>query len=177
MKKGSTFLGIDDARHNREKDRDTELVGAAYRGTKYLEDLRIGKIEVDGKDSTEEIIRLYRKTESSHVKTILLDGISFAGMNIPDLGEIHEKTSTPVMAVTDTHPDRERFRKAAEKAGSMENFEKTSPPHRLEVEEKPVYIHSRGMEREMEKEVMKTSVLNGRIPECIRVADLLGKRL
>ena len=147
MKSGTRFLGIDDASHEKYSDSETFLVGVAYRGTEFIEDIRKTKIEVDGGDATEKVIELYNATEASTIGCILLDGISFAGLNIVDIEKISEETGIPVVAVTKNEPDREKFYEALQIVGNEEGFWSMEDPEELELEDGKVYLQFAGISR------------------------------
>ena len=175
MKSGTRFLGIDDASHEKFEDSSTYLIGVTYRGTDFIEDIRKQKINVDGKNSTEKIIELYRSTEASKIGCILLDGISFAGLNVADIQKISEETDTPVVAVTKNRPDREKFYEALKIVNNHEGFWELEDPEELELKDGKVYLQYAGTNIEEAKEAIKKSVIHGLTPEPIRVADIIGR--
>lgn len=174
MKPGTRFLGIDDSAHDKFEDETAYLIGVAYRGTEFIEDIRKTKIEIDGGDATDKIIKLYNLAEASTIGCIFLDGISFAGLNIVDLEKVAEETEVPVVAVTKNEPDREKFYDALEIVGNEDGFWDTPEPEKLELEDGEVYIQYAGIESEEAGEVVRNSIIHGQVPEAIRVADMIG---
>ncbi|MFB6245275.1 MAG: DUF99 family protein [Candidatus Nanohaloarchaea archaeon] len=177
MKSGTRFLGIDDSSHDKFSDSEAFLVGVAYRGTEFVEDIRKTGIEIDGGDATEKIIELYESAEASTVGCILLDGISFAGLNIVDLEKVTEETGVPVVAVTKNEPDREKFYEALEIVGNEEGFWEMEDPETVELEDGEVYVQYAGTDFDGARETVEISTLHGLTPEAIRVADMIGSVL
>lgn len=176
MKDGIRVLGIDDAAFDLEDD-ETFLTGVVYRGTEFIEDIRTVSINVDGYDATGKVVELFEKCDNPRqIKAILVDGISFAGFNIVDIQEVHERTGKPVIAVTGNEPDRERFREAMEKSGNPdERFEEIMEPEELELKDGTVYIQRAGISRENAFQAVKNSTIHGLVPEPVRVAHMVGQ--
>lgn len=177
MKTGSRFLGIDDSSHRKFEDETAFLTGVSYRGTEFIEDIRKKEIEVDGGDTTEKIIELYNSAEASEIACILLDGISFAGLNIVDLEEVADETGVPVVALTKNEPDREKFYEALELVGNEDGFWELDDPREIELEDGNVFVQFAGCDFEKCREAVKKSTIHGLVPEPIRVADMIGKIL
>jgi endonuclease V-like protein UPF0215 family len=177
MKSGTRFLGIDDSSHDKFSDSETFLVGVTCRGTEFIEDIRKTKIQIDGGDATDKVIELYRSAEASTIGCILLDGISFAGLNIVDLEEIAEETGVPVVGVTKNKPDREKFYEALEIVGNEDGFWEMPEPETVQLEDGEIFIQYAGIDSEDAQEAVEISTLHGLTPEAIRVADMIGRVL
>lgn len=168
MKQGSRFLGIDDGPREVEK-----LIGVAYRGTEFMEQVEIIDQEPDTGEATEDIIELYRLFDQ-HIAAILLDGISFNGFNVADLERINQETGKPVIAVTNNRPDKEAMKNGLETTGlETEIVENLPEIHELGE----VYIQFSGCKYEEASEMVRSATLQGNIPEAIRVAHLIGTAL
>ncbi len=177
-KKGIRVLGIDDGAFEFEED-ETWLTGVVYRGTEFIEDIVVTKVDVDGYDATERVIRLFDQCQNhGQIKAILLDGISFAGFNIVDIEEVSEDTGKPVVAVTANRPDRELFRETMERTGNIdERFENFGEPREVELKDGKVFVQYRGAEFEDVKGFVRASTIHGLSPEPIRVADMIGRAM
>ena len=174
MKPGTRFLGIDDSSHDKFNDETASLVGVTYRGTEFIEDIRKTQVEMDGGDATDRVLELYRTAEASEIGYILLDGISFAGLNTVDLEEIHDETGKPVIAVTKNRPDREKFYEALEIVGNEDGFWELDDPVKLELKDGETFLQFAGCTEEEAKEAVRNSTIHGLTPEPIRVADMIG---
>lgn len=175
MKSGSRFLGVDDSSHEKFEDEKTSLIGVTYRGAEFIEDVRKVEVKIDGGDATEKIIELYNNAEASEIAAVVLDGISFAGLNVVDLEKLSGEIEVPVVAVTTSRPDREKFYEALKIVGNEEGFWSLEDPVELELEEGKVFLQFAGCTEKEAKEIVQKSTLQGLTPECVRVADMIGR--
>ncbi|MFB6115263.1 MAG: DUF99 family protein [Candidatus Nanohalobium sp.] len=175
MKEGARILGVDDASFSFE-DEKTFLTGVVYRGTEFIEDIKTVPIKVDAENATEKLIELHNSCNNpEQIKAVLTDGISFAGFNIIDLEKASKELEKPVIAVTKNRPDREDFRETMERTGNYdEKFEALDEPVKVELEDGEAFIQFSGCNGEEAKEIVKTSIIHGQVPEPVRVADLIG---
>ncbi|MFB6203466.1 MAG: DUF99 family protein [Candidatus Nanohaloarchaea archaeon] len=178
MKDGIRVLGIDDASFSFE-DSQTFLTGVVYRGTEFIEDIQTVDVDVDGYDATEKVVELFNNCDNtSQIRGILLDGISFAGFNIVDLDEVEERTGKPVVAVTPNEPDREEFRETMERTGNVDEvFEDLGEPREVELEDGTAYIQFSGCGPEEARELVRKSVIHGLTPEPVRVSHMIGRAM
>ncbi len=178
MKQGIRVLGIDDAAFSFDDD-ETFLTGVVYRGTEFIEDIVATPVTVDGEDSTEKVVEIFRACQNTlQVKAILLDGISFAGFNIVDLDDVTEETGKPVIAVTANEPDRDDFRATMERTDNFdEKFDKFEDAREIELKDGKVYIQFSGVSFESAKKIVENSTIHGLTPEPIRVAHMIGRAM
>lgn len=175
MKDGARVLGVDDASFSLEED-ETLLIGVVYRGTEFIEDIKMNKVEIDGEDSTERLLELHELCNNPlQIKAVLTDGISFGGFNVLNLEKASKTLEKPVIAVTKNRPDRDNFRDTMKRTGNYEEvFESLEEPFELELEEGRIFIQFSGCSREKAEEIVRASVLQGQVPEAVRVADRIG---
>lgn len=176
MKEGIRVLGIDDAPSKRT-DEQTFLTGVVYRGTEFIEDIKAENILVDGEESTQKVISLYRKCNNpGQIRAVLIDGISFAGFNIVDIEKVSEEIKKPVITVTANEPDKEEFRQAMKYSDNYdEKFERFAPHKEVELEDGKCFMQFSGCSREEAEKIVKNSVIHGLVPEPIRVAHMIGR--
>src|SRR3990167_2919872 len=97
IKKELRILGIDDGPF-KSGDRNTILVGTVFRSGFWLDGVLSTKIKVDGNDSTKKIIEMVnRSRHKAQLRVIMLDGLTFGGMNFADIRAINKKTGLPVI--------------------------------------------------------------------------------
>nr|QEE14255.1 hypothetical protein DSAG12_00066 [Candidatus Prometheoarchaeum syntrophicum] len=107
-------MAFDDGQHSKEdlakyiKKTDfiptTPLVGVTTRGIQLLH-LSYGKIEIDGTDSTNEVIRLFKKNPyRNEIRLIMIDSPTLGGFNPPNPFEIYEKTKIPILLLPGKKP-------------------------------------------------------------------------
>ena len=82
----------------------TPLVGVTSQGIQLLH-VSFGNIEIDGTDSTEEIIRLYEENPyKNEIRLIMIDSPTLGGFNPPNPFEIFERTKIPLILLPDKKP-------------------------------------------------------------------------
>jgi endonuclease V-like protein UPF0215 family len=171
MKESTRFLGIDDSQVEKEK-----IIGVLYRGTEFIESIETVESEKDGGSGTEKILKLYNKFKP-HIEALMIDGISFTGFNVVDIERITSETGKPVLAVTDNRPDREKFSEAMEKADVSFDMDKLPEIHKVEFSTGEAFVQFSGCGKEEAKEIIEASTIQGNIPECVRVADIIGEEV
>lgn len=175
MKKGIRILGVDDSAFSFE-DKETAIYGVVYRGTQFIEEIVRGKVTVDGEDSTEQLTDLYNRCNNhKQLKVIIVDGLSFGGLNPIRIDEVAEKTGKPVISTTTNRPDRESFRSALKEHGKHHEYlEELGTYSKISLEDGDVYFQYSGTDEERAREFIRLSVINGRVPEPVRVAHMIG---
>ena len=178
MKSEIRILGIDDAAFS-FADEKCKIIGVIVRGPNYLECVLSSQVVVDGFDATEKIIHMVNNDKYKYqIKTILLDGISFAGFNVFDINEIYEKTQTPLITVTRDKPDMSKMKESLKKNFKdwQKRWEIISKGELFEIKTKhnPIYVKFVGMTLSEAKEIIKISTIRGVIPEPIRMAHLIA---
>lgn len=175
MKDGIRILGVDDSAFSFKED-EAVITGVVYRGTEFIEEIVFEKVTVDGDDATERLLDLYSKSSNHRqLKAIMVDGLAFAGLNLIDISKVSDKTGKPVVAVTKNRPDREKFVKTVEDSGKdAEIVEKLDDFRETDLKDGKVYFQYSGVELERAEKLLEKSILHGRTPEAIRVADMIG---
>jgi endonuclease V-like protein UPF0215 family len=178
VKDGIRVLGIDDAAFEFDSE-TTFLTGVVYRGTEFIEDIQCIEVEVDGRDATDKVLRLWDNFSNHHqIKAILIDGISLGGFNLVDIEKISEETERPIVAVTKNRPNREDFREAMERTDNYdEKFEKLGEPVEIELKDGKCFIQFSGCSVDEARNFVRKNIIHGQVPESIRVADLVGRAL
>lgn len=115
IKKEIRIIAWDDCAFSFNSDEVT-LIGAIFRGGSFLDGMLSTTIEKDGMDATEKISEAIKKSRSyDQLSIIMLDGISYAGLNLVDIQELHRKTKLPVIVFLRKKPNLDKFLKALEK--------------------------------------------------------------
>lgn len=174
MKTGIRILGVDDGPFSRGNNYNTVLVGVLFRQN-IIEKITIDSIRVDGDDSTDKIIKMINEIKNCDV--VMLQGITFAGFNIVDMGYIIEKTGKKLFSVVTRKPDIKSMVNALIKHG-MENkidLLKEIPLKEILLLRRKYYVNSYDLNDNYIKELIKISLKNGMRPEPLKIADLIGK--
>ena len=80
------------------------LIGVVCRGIQLLH-VSKGIIQVDGTDSTQEILKMYESNPyKNEIRLIMIDSPTLGGFNLPNPFEIYEKTKIPIILLPDKKP-------------------------------------------------------------------------
>jgi len=178
IKKQIRILGIDDGPF-RFDQKKTLVIGVVLRGNGYLEGVLKREIEVDGKDSTDVILDMIKKTRHrDQIRVIMLDGIALGGFNIVDIDRLYKECEIPVITITREKPDFDMILKTLQMKFSdwreRWNMVKDNKIYEIETPHNPIYISCKGVSVEEAKEIIKISTIRGAIPEPIRVAHIIA---
>jgi endonuclease V-like protein UPF0215 family len=135
----------------------------------------------DGLDATDVICNMIRKSKHyGQIRTVMLDGITYGGFNVVDIGKIYRELGTPVIVVMRSYPDFKKIRSALkhfldgedrwmiiERAGKIEKISG-------EREKSPIYIQRAGIGLESVKKIIRLTSIRSNIPEPLRVAHLIA---
>ena len=173
------ILGIDDAPFPKKGEGQTLLVGAVYRGGDFCDGVVSRVIDVDGTDATDKVIDTLSKTRHrEQLRVVMLDGITFGGMNIVDIHKVYKETGFPVIVVNRKMPNLENMKKALKNFKDGESrwkiIEKAGEIKAVSVKNHKLYIQTSGIELHDAIEVLENSCTHGKIPEPLRVAHLIA---
>lgn len=174
------ILGIDDAPFLFKGRGRTLLIGTVFRAGKWLDGVLSTKIEIDGLDSTEKIIQMVNKTRHrEQLRVIVLDGITFGGMNIVDIKKLYKETKLPVIVVNRKAPDFKAVKNAVSKFPDSKKrwalIKKAGKMQNLRIREHNIYIQTAGITLKDSKEIMKISSTRSHIPEALRASHLIAR--
>lgn len=176
------IVGVDDgAFHPSKKVKQrTLLVAVLFHKLRVL-GLRVGRIDVDGRDANKVVTCLLR---SVRYDAVMLSGISFGGFNVVDIARLSKDLRRPVIAITGDRPHNEAVRKALHEhftdwrdrwrmvrsAGRIYSLAPLRNEPRL-------YFEVRGATSLFAKKAIASTAIISRLPEPIRVARILAKGL
>ena len=135
-----------------------------------------GSLTIDGLDATERIATLLMESKfRPQVHMVLLDGITFGGMNVVDLPELHRLTGMPCVAVMRRQPDLQRFADVVKMVGDPDG-ERTR--RRIAAgtihEIGGFFFQVQGAEPEDVATALGMLTDQGKVPEALRLAHLIG---
>lgn len=172
------ILGIDDGPFHPHEKGDVLLVGTLFRGGFWLDGVLTTRLEIDGNDATDKIIKMV--SDSRHLGqlgVLMLDGVTFGGFNVVDIQQIFEKTTVPVIVAMRKYPNFEKIKKA------LQNFPDWSERWKYVIRAGEVYpvdesdqlfIQISGISLKDALEIVKLSTTRSNIPEPIRTAHLIA---
>ncbi len=168
-------IGFDDA-HYADKTRGSEVnvAGVVCSDTRF-EGMLWGSIEKDGLDATDKMLRMLANSKfAAQVQIVLTDGVTFGGCNVVDLQELHTKLGVPVVAVMRRMPDIDAFRNMIDRLPDSETrwaqVQAAGPIHDLNG----FVFQVSGESPELISRVLKRLTDQGKVPEALRLAHLIG---
>ena len=175
LKKQIRVAGFDDACFDRERETEASLCGIVCSNTRF-EGMLWGSITLDGTDATERIADLLLGSKfGPQVHVVLLDGLTFGGMNLVDLQELHDRTGMPCVAVMRKAPDLKAFSKV------LDIIEGTDGERRRRLQAAgPVHqiggfvFQTVGASPSDVAAVLEILTDQGNVPEALRLAHLIG---
>ncbi|UCC20813.1 MAG: DUF99 family protein [Promethearchaeota archaeon] len=186
MKDNPIIIGIDDAAFElKSSSKKTQLIGVVCQGIRMVNVSTI-EIEIDGDDATEKLVELVKQNEK-HVQFILTHTITFGGFNLINLPLIYAELNKPIIAVNERKVDldsvkdtiihkfpstyKEKIRNIID-AGDLYNIRIETAGGMSEI-----FFHSKGIEIPKVESLLKKICLDTKLPECIRLAHLIGRIL
>ena len=175
LRKRIRVVGFDDACFDRNRESEARLCGIVCSKTRF-EGMLWGSLTIDGTDATEQITRLLMESKFlPQVHVILLDGITFGGMNVINLQQLHERTDLPCVAVMRKPPDLRAFAKVidiieGENGERRRNLNAAGPVHELGG----FVFQTVGAEPAVVADVLEVLTDKGKVPEALRLAHLIG---
>ncbi len=169
--KDTRVFAFDDSPFSRS-DEYTYIVGVIMRKDLYTESIVKKKIKVDGLDSTQKVLDAIRE-KGAGVRIVMTQGITLGGFNILDVRELFAKTGIPIINVVDHEPDMRAIKEALKKY--FEDWELrlsllSEDFHRFDK----LYIQGVGIDPEVANKFTRKMIVNGNIPEPLRMADLIA---
>lgn len=160
LKKGIRILALDDSPFTKG-DTSSRIIGVV--GNKgAVEGVLSFNVAIDGDDATERLIYRVKSSKfAEQIKVVVTNGITFAGLNIIDIGKVSSSLEVPVIAVTRRKPQKGLLEKAvshcADHAGKMEILEALSKRAEI-IRMENYYIQSIGIGNESIKHILADSV-------------------
>jgi uncharacterized protein len=97
-KKGIRVLGI--AESFKKTSTCSTLARIVMHRDLIIDGMVFGNVKIEGNDSTQNILSMYRSLKRNDINCIMLDGLIISLYNIIDGEEIRENTNVPVIAIT-----------------------------------------------------------------------------
>ena len=167
-------IGFDDAPHPHRRGAEVGLCGVVCSATR-MEGMVWGRLRRDGWDATAGLTRaLVGSRYASQVHAVLLDGVTFGGLNVVDLPALAAAVGVPCVAVMRRPPDLAAMRAAMERL--------PRPERRAAVLARAGEVHEVGgwtfnvvgLEAAATAELLDRVTDRGKVPEALRLAHLIG---
>jgi endonuclease V-like protein UPF0215 family len=174
-------LGVDDGIFVPHVKGFAPIVGVVFRGGYWLDGIISTKVKVDGFDATQKIASMVvNSPHHKQLRLIMLDGVTFAGFNVVDIGKLNRKTGLPVIAVTRDKPNFDEIHEALKNLPRSDERWKAVlnagkilvAPTRSRSEK--VYMEISGVLEEDARKIVKITSTRSSVPEPLRVAHLIA---
>ena len=177
LKKEVRIIAWDDCAFSYSQ-KNVRIVGVIFRGGDFIDGMLSSVIRKDGTDVTEKIgSAILASRHYDQLSYVMTNGISFAGLNILDINELHRRTKLPVIAVVRKKPDRRRFIAALKK---FPDFRKRASVVRRTGHVAAfgeIFFQKAGISLADCRELLKLTCTRSKIPEPLRVAHLVASGL
>jgi len=179
-KPGIRVLGV--AESFKKNQPKSLVAGVVMRGDFRIDGFGICRPTIGGSDSTESLLGLFKHLKRQDIRAWMLGGSLISWFNVVDIVELHRITGVPVVCVT--YNPSEGIEKY------LKEYFPDSWQSRLETLNKAgvrtsvildtghtVFITTVGMGISRAKRLLDIFTLDGRIPEPVRVAQLIAASL
>ena len=148
----------------------------------YIEGIMRTEVEVDGNDANDAILEMIGRSRSrEQLRLIMIDGIAVGGFNVIDIDRLYEATGIPCATITRELPDMERMERALRT--HFRDWEqrleviKRNPLYKLGPRRRPLFAAVKGMDIDTLESMMSESIVQGRLPEPLRIAHLISSAM
>lgn len=171
---------IADGSFDREKQKETIITAVTIQGKFYIENIEKTKVKIDGKNSTDKIIKLHEEKNPINQSNLLISrGNTVAGLNIIDVSKIYRETKKPFIIVLSEKPSEIEIKKAIKNTDyskdKLEIIDK-NPKYKKHRNIDLHYINTGIDEREAEK-IIERLIHKGKQLEPLRIAKKIAKSI
>lgn len=174
FKKEMRIIGIDDSPFNKFKDKKILVVGVVMRGGLFVDGILSAKVDVDGSNATNKIIKMINKCKfKPQLQCIFLNGIAVAGFNVIDVKKLNKKTNIPVMVVIRTNPDIGKIKETLIKIRQKNKIKLIEKAGKV-IQVDDIFVQLSGIDLEKAKKILKIACTRSLIPEALRLAHIIA---
>ncbi len=177
-KRGIRALGI--AESFKKTGTYSTLAGIVMRRDLIIDGMVFGNVTIEGNDSTQNILSMYKSLKRDDINCIMLDGLIISMYNIIDGEELRENTKVPVIAIT--FKDSEGLEAAIQHHFSddykikLEQYRKLGQRDKILLKTgKILFVRYWGINSKEASTIVNYFTLQGSIPEPIRIAKLAAR--
>lgn len=181
MKPKSRVLGIDDGPF-RFGDVEVPVVGVVVQAPSYIDGVLHTRAQVDGRDATERIGGMIRRSRYREgLAMVLVDGSAVGGFNVIDVDRLHADAGVPVATVTRRRPDFPAIERALRRR--FEDWEgrweilRRHPIEEVSTRHRPLFVTQVGATLAEVREAIALTTVRGALPEPLRIAHLVAASL
>lgn len=181
IKRELRILGIDDGPFNKFRDKECLVVATVFRGGSFMDGLLSVKVRIDGKEATDKLIDLIKKTKHlEQLQCIMINGIALAGFNVIDIQKLSKEAGLPVIVIIKKRPNFKKIKTALKSTDKktwkerMELMKKAGEIHSIKIKNKIIYFQIAGIKEKYAGEIIKISATHSAVPEPLRIAHLIA---
>lgn len=176
-KQGIRVLGI--AESFRKEKTKSILSGIVMRKDLIIDGIIFGNATIGGDDATQNIITMYKNLQRNDISFLLLNGLIISMYNIVDGKTIYENTGIPVIAITFKNSQgignsiKKHF--PANYNNKLEKLKKLGKRNLVLLKtDKFLWIRIWGIKLEDATKLLNSFLIQGSIPEPIKLAKLIS---
>ncbi len=161
-------------------ERQSVLAGVVMRSDMVIDGITFASTTVMGDDATDAIISMHEKLDRTDINLIMIGGLIISMYNIIDPEQIWDRLKIPIIGVT--FEESEGLDTHIKRVFPDKWMTKLEAYHRLGKREKitmktghDVFVRVIGTSTNSAKQALNKFVLQGSIPEPIRIARLLAR--
>ena len=177
-KRGIRVLGI--AESFKKTSICSTLAGIVMRRDLIIDGMVFGNVTIEGNDSTQNILSMYRSLKRDDINCIMLDGLIISMYNIIDAEELRENTNVPIIAIT--FKDSEGIEGTIQHHFSndyklkLEQYRKLGQRDKILLKTgKLLFVRYWGTTSKEASTIINSFTIQGSIPEPIRIAKLAAR--
>lgn len=181
-KPGLRVLGIAESYRGRhDEGARSRLVGVVMRRDLRIDGFAVEEATVGGSDATGAVLRLMMSLGRSDLNLVMTSGSVIAWFNVIDGDEIWRRTGVPGVSVTYEPSDGLEAAIARHFPGDVVRLTRyRSLRERTPIElstGSTIYVRPFGLNIEEAARMVDAFTIDGRVPEPVRVARLIGRGL
>ncbi len=177
-KSGLRIFGI--AESFRKTSTYSALAGIVMRGDRIIDGIVFGNVTVEGNDSTQNILSMYRSLKRDDINCIMLDGLIISMFNIIDGKQLRDSTNVPIIAITFKDSkglkDTIHHHFSNDSKLKLEQYRKLGQRDKILLNTgKILFIRYWGINSKDAFTIVNRFTIQGSIPEPIRIAKLAAR--
>ena len=177
-KKAIRTLGI--AESFKKSEKQSVLAGVVMRSDMIIDGVAYANATVRGDDATDAVIRLYTSLDRTDINFVMLGGLIISMYNMINIVRLHEMLKVPIIGVTfeeseglDGHIKRQ-FPDSWE--SKIEAYHQLGSREEIKLKTGySVFVRTEGINTRNAKQAVNKFLLQGSVPEPIRVARLIAR--
>jgi endonuclease V-like protein UPF0215 family len=184
IKQEIRIVGVDDGVFAPHTKGLADVIGIVFRGGYWLDGIMKTEVMIDGMDATEKIAEMVKTSPHyAQLRVVMLNGVTFAGFNVVDIGKLAELTELPVIAITRKKPDFDDIRKALTHLPHSKTrwkiIENASGLIRVRSrkDEDPIFMQIASISNGDAEKIVKETSTRSNVPEPLRVAHIIASGL